>query len=52
MAVTDIFDEILGSELNLMFFVSIAAWILIFLYLYYTVNKLKKLERELDSLKE
>ncbi|MFX0184195.1 MAG: CcmD family protein [Candidatus Hodarchaeota archaeon] len=48
----DIFDEILGSELNLMFFVSIAAWILIFLYLFYTANKIKKLERELESLKD
>ncbi|MFX0085805.1 MAG: CcmD family protein [Candidatus Hodarchaeota archaeon] len=48
----DIFDEILGSELSLMFFVSIAAWILIFLYLFYTMNKLNKLEQELETLKD
>ncbi len=48
----DIFDEILGSELSLMFFVSIAAWILIFLYLIYTMNKLNKLEKELETLKD
>lgn len=48
----DIFEEILGSELNLMLFISIAVWILIFLYLYYTNSKLKKLEQELESLKD
>ena len=48
----DIFDEILSTELSLMFFVSIAAWILIFVYLYFTNSKLKKFERELASLKD
>ncbi|MFX1506477.1 MAG: CcmD family protein [Promethearchaeota archaeon] len=48
----DIFDELLGSELSLMFFISIAVWILIFLYIYYTNNRLKKLEKELNILKD
>ena len=48
----DIFDQILSTELSLMLFVSLAAWILIFIYLYYTNNKLKKFERELASLKD
>ncbi len=48
----DIFDELLNSELNLMFFVSVVVWGMIFLYLYVTNNKLKRLERELNSLKE
>ncbi len=46
----DIFGEILSNELSLMLFVSLAAWILIFLYLYHTNSKLKKLEQELASL--
>ncbi len=48
----DIFGEILSTELSLMLFVSLAAWILIFLYLYYTNSKLKKFELELASLKD
>ncbi|UCE13933.1 MAG: CcmD family protein [Candidatus Heimdallarchaeota archaeon] len=51
MTMADIFDEILGSELSLLFFVSVAVWILIFLYLYYTNNKLKRLEKEMNSLR-
>lgn len=47
----DIFDEILGSELSLLFFISIAVWILIFLYLYYINNKLRRLEKEMNSLR-
>ena len=47
----DIFDEILSSELSLMLFVSLAAWILIFLYILYTNRRLKKFEQELESLK-
>ena len=48
----DIFDEILGSELSLLFFVSIAAWLLLLLFLLYTINKIRRLERELETLKE
>ncbi len=48
----DIFGEILSNELSLMLFVSLAVWILIFLYLYYTNSQLKKIEQELESLKE
>ena len=48
----DIFDELLGSELNLMFFISITVWLIIFVYLYYSNNRMKKLEMELESLKE
>ncbi len=48
----DIFDELLGSELSLMFFISITVWLIIFVYLYYTNNRVKKLEMELESLKE
>ncbi|MHA1976349.1 MAG: CcmD family protein [Candidatus Hodarchaeales archaeon] len=48
----DIFDELLGSELSLMFFISITVWFIIFLYLYYTNNRVKKLNLELESLKE
>jgi CcmD family protein len=52
MFMADIFGEILSTELSLMLFVSIAAWILIFIYLYYTNSKLKKFEQELESLKD
>lgn len=48
----DFFDELLGSELSLMFFISLAVWILIFVYLLYTNLKLKKLEKELNILKD
>ncbi|PWI47406.1 hypothetical protein CEE45_11945 [Candidatus Heimdallarchaeota archaeon B3_Heim] len=48
----DIFDELLGSELSLMFFISITVWLIIFVYLYYTNNRVKNLEMELESLKE
>ena len=48
----DIFDELLGSELNLMFFISVTVWLIIFLYLLYTNNRVKKLELELESLKD
>ncbi|MFX0012965.1 MAG: CcmD family protein [Promethearchaeota archaeon] len=47
----DFFDELLGSELSLMLFISIAVWVLLFLYLYYINNKLKKLEKEMNILK-
>ncbi len=49
---TDFFDELLGSELSLMFFISIAVWVFIFIYLYFTNIRLKKLETELNSLKD
>ncbi len=48
----DIFDELLGSELNLMFFISVTVWLIIFLYLLYTNDRVKKLELELESLKD
>lgn len=48
----DIFDELLGSELSLMFFISLAVWVLVFVYIYYTNLKLGKLEKELNSLKD
>lgn len=48
----DIFGEILSNELSLMLFVSLAVWILIFLYLYHTNSQLKKFEQELESLKD
>jgi len=48
----DFFDELLGSDLSLMFFISIAVWIIIFIYLYFTNLRLGKLEKELNSLKD
>ena len=48
----NLIDDLLGSELNLLFFISAVVWILIFFYIYYTNNKLKNLEKELDNLKE
>ena len=48
----DIFGELLSNELSLMLFISLAVWILIFLYLYYTNNKLNKFKQELESLKD
>jgi CcmD family protein len=48
----DFFDELLSSELSLMFLVSVAVWILIFIYIYYTNIRLKKLEKELYGLKD
>ncbi|MHA2224959.1 MAG: CcmD family protein [Candidatus Hodarchaeales archaeon] len=48
----DIFDILLGSELSLMFFISIIVWFLIFVFLFYTINKVRSLERELNTLKD
>ncbi len=48
----DIIDELLGSELSLMFFISIAVWILVFVYLVYTNFRLGKLELEVNNLKD
>ncbi|MHA2075579.1 MAG: CcmD family protein [Candidatus Hodarchaeales archaeon] len=48
----NIIDDLLGSELNLLFFISFAVWIMIFFYIYYTNNKMNKLMKELSSLKE
>ena len=48
----DIFDELLGSELSLMFFISVTVWLIIFFYLIYTNNRVKRLELELESLKD
>ena len=45
-------DDLLGSELNLMFFISIVVWSLLFLFLYYLNNKLRNLKIELSSLKD
>lgn len=48
----DIISELLGSELSLMFFISLIVWGLILLYIYYTNLKLKNLEREVALLKD
>lgn len=48
----DIIDELLGSPMSLMFFISLAVWALILVYLFYTNIKLKKLEKELSLLKD
>ena len=48
----DIINELLRSELSLMFFISLAVWLLIFVYLLYTNIKLKNLEKELNILKD
>lgn len=48
----DIIDELLGSELSLMFFISMVVWILVFIYLYFTNLKLGRLEKELNSLQD
>jgi len=45
-------DDLLGSELNLMFFISMVVWSLLFLFLYYLNNKLINLKRELKSLED
>ncbi|MHA1941520.1 MAG: CcmD family protein [Candidatus Hodarchaeales archaeon] len=47
-----IIDDLLGSELNLLFFISVAVWILIFVYLFFLNDKFKNLKRELDTLKD
>ncbi|MHA2297755.1 MAG: CcmD family protein [Candidatus Hodarchaeales archaeon] len=47
-----ILDDLLGSELGLMFFISVAVWIMIFVYLFYTNSRMKRLEKELKSLKD
>ncbi len=47
-----IIDDLLGSELNLLFFISVAVWILIFAYLLFLNEKFKGLKRELDTLKD
>lgn len=48
----NIIDELLRSEMSLMFFISLAVWVLILVYLSYTNIKLKKLEKELNILKD
>jgi CcmD family protein len=48
----DIFDDLLGTELSLLFFISAVVWLIIFFYLYYTNNRIKKLEMELENLKD
>ncbi|MFW9992397.1 MAG: CcmD family protein [Candidatus Odinarchaeota archaeon] len=45
-------DDILFNEMGLLFIISTVVWGLIFLYMFYTNNKLKNLERELNSLRE
>lgn len=45
-------DTLLDSELSLMFFISLAVWGIILLYLYITNSNLKRLEKEISSLKE
>ncbi len=48
----NLIDDLLGSELSLLFFISVVVWIIIFFLIYYTNNKLKNLKKELDNLKE
>ncbi len=48
----NLIDDLLGSELNLLFFISAVVWIMVFFYIFYTNNKLKNLEKELENLKE
>lgn len=47
-----ILDDLLGSELNLLFVISAVVWIIIFFYIFYTNNRLNNLRKELNSLKE
>jgi CcmD family protein len=48
----NILDDLLGSELSLLFVISAVVWIIIFFYIYYTNNRLNNLRKELNSLKE
>ncbi len=47
-----ILDDLLGSELSLLFIISAVVWIIIFFYIFYTNNRLNNLRKELNSLKE
>jgi len=47
-----ILDDLLGSELSLLFVISAVVWIIIFFYIFYTNNRLNNLRKELNSLKE
>ncbi|MFW9778322.1 MAG: CcmD family protein [Candidatus Heimdallarchaeota archaeon] len=42
-----IIDDLLGSELSLLFLVSTAVWILILVYIFYINNRMNKLQKEL-----
>jgi len=48
----NILDDLLGSELSLLFVISAVVWIIIFFYIFYTNNRLNNLKKELNSLKE
>lgn len=48
----NILDDLLGSELSLLFVISAVVWIIIFFYIFYTNNRLNNLRKELNSLKE
>ena len=48
----NILDDLLGSELSLLFVISAVVFIIIFFYIYYTNNRLNNLRKELNSLKE
>ncbi len=48
----DPISEFLMSEFNLMFSISVVVWVIIIVYLYYTNNRMKKLEKELLTLTE
>lgn len=48
----DPLGEFLMSEFNLMFSISVVVWIIIIVYLYYTNNRVKKLEKDLLILTE
>jgi len=47
-----ILDDLLGSEMSLLFVISAVVWIIIFFYIFYTNNRLNNLRKELNSLKE
>jgi CcmD family protein len=45
-----IIDDLLGSELSLLFFISVAVWILILVYLFYMNNRMNRLQKEVQLL--
>ena len=47
----NIIDDLLGSELSLMFFISLVVWSLVFLYIFYLSQKIDRLSKDLESLK-
>ncbi|MFW9857072.1 MAG: CcmD family protein [Candidatus Thorarchaeota archaeon] len=47
IAMVTIIDDLLGSELSLLFLISIAVWILILVYIFYINNRMNRLRKEL-----